>query len=420
MQKLTRLTLISSIGSALEYYNFVTYAMLAVYLSMLFFPKENPVSALLETFMLFCVAYLASPLGAIFAFWADRHGRKKVFLFSITSMSFATIAIGLLPTSHQLGVWGAITVVVLRFIQGVAQGAELPGGITFITEHATLSNRGFLCGLVFMGVGFGAMLSSLVNLILSSALSTDQIMEWGWRIPFFVGGALGLFGFAVRRKVEETPLFLKQKPVNLEIQWQAIKDHKAQFIKGLGIMLLPASMVTFGLVLPAYVEENFAYTEKEAFSALLISFMITSFLLPVVGYWSDRVGRKLLLGSGMIVSVMLLLPLFELLRLHHGWDLYVFMLSYYVLIVLMAGCYPCVLSEMFPTPIRYTGVTVCYMGGYSIVGTMPLLIIELYKHLAHPALSAAIVLMSCGVVSLLAIARTPVLTNLDNNLSEPE
>ncbi|MDO8954940.1 MAG: MFS transporter [Gammaproteobacteria bacterium] len=419
MQKLTRLTLISSIGSALEYYNFVTFAMLATYLSALFFPKDNPINALLETMMLFSVAYFSSPLGAFFAIWADRHGRKTVFIASIILMSLATITIGLLPTSHQFGLWGALAIFALRFIQGLSHGAELPGGITFITEHATLKNRGFLCGLVFMGVGFGAMLSSLINLILTSELSTAQIMQWGWRLPFFFGGILGLTGYLVRRKVEETPVFLKQKPISYQLQWQAVKDHKFQFIKGIGIMLLPASMVTFGLVLPTYVEENFQYSEHTAFSALLVSFMITSLLLPVIGYWSDRVGRKLLLSGGIMATIILLLPIFDLLKLHHGWDLYVFMLSYYLLIVLMAGCYPCVLAEMFPTPIRYTGVSICYMGGFSIVGLVPVIIIETYKYSLHPEMSAVLVLLVCAVISLVAIIKTPVLTELDNDIVEP-
>jgi len=415
MQKLTRLTLISSLGSALEYYNFVTYAMLAGYLSQLFFPKDNPSNALFETFMLFSVAYLASPFGAVFAVWADQKGRKQVFILSIIMMALATIGIGLMPTSHQIGLCGSVAIVVLRFIQGVAQGAELPGGITFITEHATTKNRGFLCGLVFMGVGFGAMLSSGINLILTTVLSNDQILQWGWRLPFFFGGALGLLGFWVRRKIEETPMFLQQKKVKFYIQWQAIKDHKTQFVKGLGIMLLPASMVTFGLVLPSYVEENFHYSEHQAFSALLISFIVTS-LLPLVGYCSDRIGRKVLLGSGMALSIILLGPLFSLLKLHHGWSLYGFMLGYYLLIVLMAGCYPCVLSEMFPTPIRYTGVSICYMGGYSIVGLVPILILELYKYSARPEMSAVLVLLICGVISLMTMIKTPILLKLDENL----
>ncbi|MDF2941026.1 MAG: Metabolite:H+ symporter family protein, partial [Gammaproteobacteria bacterium] len=170
MQKLTRLTLISSIGSALEYYNFVTYAMLAAYLSLLFFPKDNPVNAMLETMTLFSVAYLASPFGAVLGVWADRKGRKTIFLISILMMTFATIAMGLLPTSHQIGLAGTLAIIGLRLIQGIAQGAELPGGITFITEHGEDNNRGFLCGLVFMGVGFGAVLSTLVNTILTSVL----------------------------------------------------------------------------------------------------------------------------------------------------------------------------------------------------------------------------------------------------------
>jgi MFS family permease len=414
MQKLTRLTLISSIGSALEYYNFVTYAMLAAYLSLLFFPKDNPVNAMLETMTLFSVAYLASPFGAVLGVWADRKGRKTIFLISILMMTFATIAMGLLPTSHQIGLAGTLAIIGLRLIQGIAQGAELPGGITFITEHGEDNNRGFLCGLVFMGVGFGAVLSTLVNTILTSVLSDNQMMQWGWRLPFILGGVLGLLGFLVRRKVEETPVFLKQRPINTQIQWQAVKAHRFQFLRGFGIMLLPASMVTFGLFLPAFVEENFRYTEKQAFSALLLSFIVTSFLLPLIGYCSDKVGRKLLLSLGMILTLICLLPLFDLLKLDHDWALILFMLGYHLLIVLMAGCYPCLLTELFATPIRYTGVTLCYMGCYSFAGLIPFIIMSLYKYSLRPEFAVVLVLFICGMISIVSLARAPVLKALSD------
>jgi hypothetical protein len=120
----------------------------------------------------------------------------------------------------------------------------------------------------------------------------------------------------------------------------------------------------------------------------------------------------------MILTLICLLPLFDLLKLHQGWDLYFFMLGYYSLIVLMAGCYPCMLSEMFPTPIRFTGVAICYMAGYAIVGMVPVLILEFYKWSARPEMSAVLVLLLCGIISLISIIKTPVLVELDENLPQ--
>jgi MFS family permease len=265
-----------------------------------------------------------------------------------------------------------------------------------------------------MGVGFGAVLSTLVNTILTSVLSDNQMMQWGWRLPFILGGVLGLLGFLVRRKVEETPVFLKQRPINTQIQWQAVKAHRFQFLRGFGIMLLPASMVTFGLFLPAFVEENFRYTEKQAFSALLLSFIVTSFLLPLIGYCSDKVGRKLLLSLGIILTLICLLPLFDLLKLDHDWALILFMLGYHLLIVLMAGCYPCLLTELFATPIRYTGVTLCYMGCYSFAGLVPFIIMSLYKYSLRPEFAVVLVLFICGMISIVSLARAPVLKALSD------
>lgn len=207
-----RVTLITSVGSALEYYDFITYILLASYLSQVFFPESDPIAGSLETLAVFAIAYIARPVGGlIFGHFGDKFGRKKVFLASILLMAASTFAIGLLPSYHAIGVLGAILLVVLRTIQGLSQGAELPGAITFIAEHASRTKRGSQLGLMMFGVALGAMLSTLVNLILHYNLDTAQFITWGWRIPFLIGGVLAIVGFYLRRSIPESPIFIDHK-----------------------------------------------------------------------------------------------------------------------------------------------------------------------------------------------------------------
>jgi len=250
----------SALGSALEYYSFIIYILLSAYLGKLFFPTNNPKTALLNTLLIFAIGYGAAPLGAFgCSFIADRLGRKRMMVLSLSLMAAATFAIGLLPTYHTLGITATLLLIFCRILQGLAQGAELPGAITFMSEHAQNQHQSALCGLLFFAVGTGALLSTLVNYLLTNIFTEQTILSFGWRIPFLIAGGLGIIGYKIRTCVAETPLFTAQKPTELTLapMITALKNHGIKIIIGMGLVWSGAALVNFGLFLPAFLQTNF-------------------------------------------------------------------------------------------------------------------------------------------------------------------
>ncbi len=195
MNQQYRTTLLASIGAGLEYYDFIIYGLLASYLSTLFFPPHDGAAALIGTFAIFATGYLFRPIGGIlFGMISDRYGRKKAFVSVMLLMALATCTIGLLPTYHQIGISAAYLLLLLRILQGLAFGAEIPGAITFVSEHANPYYRGTHCGFLVSSVGMGAVLASALNYFISRHFSSAMVLAWGWRIPFLIGSVLAIAG----------------------------------------------------------------------------------------------------------------------------------------------------------------------------------------------------------------------------------
>lgn len=398
--------LTASIGSALEYYSYITYAMLAAYLSHLFFNQDNFNLALLQTFLLFAAGALMTPIGGItFAWFGDRFGRKNALLLSILLMAVSTFAIGLLPTPATIGFASTLLLILLRLLQGLAQGAELPGAITFITEHAEDKNRGRHCGLLFLGVGMGAGLSTFVNFLLTHLLSEAQILAWGWRIPFLLAGSLGGVAYLFRRVTLETPLFLAHtSPPAMQQPWRNLLNYPWQILGGMGLVVFAASQVTFGLYIPVYLADYFAYKPTDIYLTMSVSFIVTAFFLPWFGTLSDKIGRRRQMLWAIAIGLPLLMLLFLLLKLHSLLILMLFSLLFYTGITALAACYPTMLAELFPTAIRYTGVATCYTGCYSLAAFTPVIAATLID-LTHNPFSVLALFAVTALLSFIAAWR---------------
>ncbi|MDF2690304.1 MAG: Major facilitator family transporter [Gammaproteobacteria bacterium] len=383
--KVWKIAVLSSIGSGLEYYDFVIYMMLAPFLSEIFFPGNNKALDLVLTLGIFATAYVVRPLGGmIFGHYADRFGRKKTFLSSILLMSLATFCIGLLPSYKSLGMLSPVLLVCLRLLQGISQGAEIPGGITFVCEHGHAQKRGMLMGILMSGIGLGAMLSSWVNLMLTQHFSHEQILQQAWRIPFLLGGLLALIGFILRRKVAETHLFMAQPPATHFPLSELLLKHKLALLKSIGIILFPACLIISGLFFPAYLSKYFAYRPSEIYLAMTLSLMWSSFMLLLFGYLSDYLGRKFLMMSASLIASLFLYALFKLLYLKNLHALILFMLLYQTLIAGLVASYPSMLAEFFVTKIRYSAIAVTYNFSYSLAAFFPMLMSILIDHTNRP------------------------------------
>lgn len=388
--------LIASLGSGLEYFSFITFALQAQYLSILFFPKDNQLQGILHTFLIFAVGSFFTVLGGmLFGWFGDRFGRKKAFTYAILLMSVATLGIALLPSG--LGVVSLILLIIFRILQGLSQGAELPGAITFITEHASLKNRGFLCGLMFLGVGLGAGLATSINVILTRILTFQQMLDFGWRLPFFAAVLLGLTGFFLRKKAGETPVFLALKPSAPAFQSYSL----IRIIIGFGLVLLGASMVSLGLYWPALLTSLYHFDAHAVFLAIMTAFILTAFFLPVFGHLGDRFGRSRCLLSATILTLLILPMLFRLLHSANLISLILFALLYYSLIVMLAANYPVMLAELYPPQVRYFSVAISYAGCYAITSFIPALATCLFLK-GYGIKELLILIESIGVLSLLA------------------
>lgn len=370
-----KITLITSIGAGLEYYDFTIYALLATYISHNFFPQSAPHTALLKTFAIFAVGYLARPIGGIvLGITADRYGRKKTFSASIILMAVATLGIGLLPTYSQIGWQASFYLLILRLLQGVAFGAELPGAITFLTEHLQTSKRGFYCSFMLSSLSIGATLGSMFTFFLTYLLQDEQMLAWGWRIPFLVGSLLAIIGYWMRRSTQETPQFIqhKQAKQSTAILATLIKRHFKSILQGLGIILLTGCLIIFGLSMPAYLHTYYDYALPDIYRANTLSLIGSVLMLPLFGLLSDKIGRKLQLMVTSLVFAVISFWLFKLLNLHHQAALFSFMLLYQVFIAATATCYIPLSAELFPTPVRYTGLALCYNAASLISSLTPL------------------------------------------------
>ncbi len=197
------------IGSALEYYDFFIYATAAsLVFPQIFFSSKNDKVAIIASLATYGVGYVARPIGAfVLGHWGDTHGRKNVLLMCLFLMGFSTMAVGLLPTYQDVGLWAPILLVALRLIQGFAVAGEISGASSMILEHAPFGRRGFFASFTLQGVQAGQILAAAVFLPLAYALPTDQFMSWGWRVPFLLSVVLLIAGYIIRRVVEDTPAF---------------------------------------------------------------------------------------------------------------------------------------------------------------------------------------------------------------------
>ncbi|MCT6885760.1 MAG: MFS transporter, partial [Gilliamella apis] len=211
---------LSALGGALEFYDFIIFVFFSITISHLFFPDDMPAwLSQVQTFGIFAAGYLIRPFGGIvMAHFGDMFGRKRMFTLSILLMALPTLFIGCLPTYANIGIFAPLLLLMMRLCQGLAVGGEVPGAWTFVAEHVPKNKIGLACGILTSGLSLGILLGSLVSTIMSKSVSIEQMNDWGWRIPFIIGGIFGLIAMYLRRWLKETPIFLEiQKRKNEEL-----------------------------------------------------------------------------------------------------------------------------------------------------------------------------------------------------------
>lgn len=364
-KEMRRILASSFLGTAIEFYDFILYATAAaVVFSQVFFTVDSPGLAAFFSFGTLAAGYVARPLGGlVFGHFGDVLGRKKVLVLAMTLMGVATVGIGLLPTTAQIGVAAPILLVTLRVIQGLAVGGEWGGAMLVALEHAPGGKRGFAASFANMGGPAGAVMATLV-VSLFSTLPDDQFLSWGWRVPFLLSVVLLGVGLVVRLQVSETPLFQKMEAEAerrripaLEVITRYPKNLVIGIVAGLGVYSVQGLMTVWAV--SHVIEHGLDRTEVLNWKAVAAT--TTVIMVIISARLSDRFGRKPVMFTGALLGVILAYPIIALVGMHEMWAFALaIVLSNGILQGIVFGPFGAFCAELFPTRIRYTGASLAY------------------------------------------------------------
>lgn len=402
---LRRVGVSSLIGTAIEYYDFLIYASLAALVfGKVFFPNSDPAVATIASFGTFAAGYVARPIGGIlFGHFGDRLGRKSVLVLTMTLMGISSFLIGLLPGYHAIGAAAPVLLVVLRVIQGVALGGEWGGATLMAAEHAQPTRRGFWNGLVQMGSPIGALLATVVVTIVTW-LPEDDLLSWGWRIPYLLSAVLLVAGLYIRVSIPESPAF-HEVTAPERIPLMKVLRQPSQFLLawavGIGPFALTALLSTYMI---SYVT-TIGYDASDAMTGVLLLSLTALVAIPMFSAISDRFGRRAIILVGAVGIVVFAWPMYALVDSRSVPMLLIAMVLGQVLQSAMYAPLGVLLSEMFGTSVRYTGISMGYQLAALIGGGLTPLLASVVLAGDVRSTPLAVLAAGCGGVTILAIAR---------------
>src|SRR4051794_10769822 len=370
------------IGSALEYYDFFIYATAAsLIFPQLFFPSTDPTVAIIASLATYGVGYVARPIGAfVLGHLGDTHGRKNVLLICMFMMGLSTMAVGVLPTYAQVGVFAPILLVVLRLIQGFAVAGEISGSSCMILEHAPFGRRGFFASFTLQGVQAGQILAAAIFLPLARFMDHDTFMSYGWRIPFLLSVVVIIAGYIIRREVDETPAFTEEGaaagiarapiPEAFRLSW----DDMLRVVCMALMNVIPVVATVFGAayaVQPAY---GIGFAADVYLWIPVLGNILAVLVIPIVGNLADRIGRRPpvivgALGSGLLSFAYLYAISIHSVPLAILFSLLMWGIVYQGYNAVFPSFYP----ELFQTRVRVTAMAIAQNVGTTITALLPAL-----------------------------------------------
>lgn len=360
----------TGIGNAVEWYDWMIYATFAPFFASQLFNNQDPASAVLSTLAIFAVGFLARPLGGfVFGWLGDRVGRKYSMTLAVGMSSLGSLLVGITPTYAAVGAFASVMLLVARLIQGLAHGGELPSSQTYLSEMAPREHRGFWSTLIYVSGTLGNLVGTMLGVVLVMVLSKEDMLAWGWRVPFLIGAALGLYALVMRSRMKETDVFEHESAAEKrEPMWPQIVRHRKQAMQVIG-MTIGGTVVyyTWGVLAPTYASTSLGMDRGAALWAGAAANIVFLAALLLWGKVSDKIGRKPVLWISMGGAALMHFPMTWLLR-DSPWQLFVSMSVMLVFIAASAAILPAVYSEMFPTNIRTVGVGVPYSIAVAIFG----------------------------------------------------
>ncbi|MFI5803189.1 glycine betaine/L-proline transporter ProP [Streptomyces sp. NPDC051561] len=427
----------AALGNAMEWFDFGVYSYIAVTLGKVFFPSDNPTAQLLSTFGAFAAAFLVRPIGGmVFGPLGDRIGRQKILAITMIMMASATFAIGLIPSFATIGMWAPALLFLARLVQGFSTGGEYGGASTFIAEYSPDKKRGFLGSWLEFGTLVGYICGAGLVTLMTALLSSEDLLNWGWRIPFLIAGPMGVIGLYLRLKLEETPAFAAQaaedKKLAKQAAKQAAKEKKAApkpekpSLRETVLGQWRTMLLCIGLVLvfnvtnymllsymPTYLTEQLKYDPTHGLLVVLGVMVFMMCVQPFAGLLTDRFGRRPVIAVGCAGFLVLSIPALLLIRQGSLAAIIPGLLVLGLLQVCFTAAMPSTLPALFPTKTRYGSLSIGFNISVSLFGgTTPLVVTALIGatgNLMMPAyyMMAAAVIGGVAVFFMTESARRP-------------
>lgn len=412
-QPMRKLIIGSFLGNSLEWYDFFLYGTAAALVfGPLFFPASNdPLLGSFLAFSGFAIGFIARPLGGvIFGHLGDRYSRKMTLIITLTLMGASTFLIGLLPTYAHIGVLAPIALITLRFVQGVASGGEWGGGVLMLSENAPESQKGYYTAWSQVGVCGGFVLSSLA-FYLVQLLPQEEVMSWAWRIPFLLSLFIFLMGVYIRRNIQENAEFVARKAENdskneahhLPVL-SAFKNHPRAILQAIGLRLAENGAVYIFFTFSVVYCKHIGIDTRDLIAAVTIAMTVEIATILGWGWLSDRIGRKRLYYIGVIGMALVAFPFFWLLNMHTFPAMLLAMLLALPLCHgAMIAAQPCLMVDLFPVEVRYTGLALGHEIGAVISGGISPMLAVAFLMMWDSYIPIALMLLAFALLALVAL-----------------
>ncbi|MFC0577443.1 MFS transporter [Paraburkholderia solisilvae] len=418
-RQLRRAVIASTIGTTIEWYDFFLYSTVTgLVFAKLYFPQSDPLVGTLQAFLIYAVGFLARPVGAaIFGHYGDRIGRKATLIVTLLLMGLATFAVAFVPTYASIGIWGAVLLTVLRFIQGVGVGGEWGGSVLMSMEWArTDKHRGFIAAWPQFGVPAGLFIANLAVLV-TSQISGSSFLTWGWRVPFVLSIVLVAIGLYIRLNILETPTFARllaeqkiEKTPTLEVIRRQPKDI---LLSALARMAEQAPFYIYTAFVFTYGVTNLGVSRDLLLTAVLVASMLEFITIPLFGHISDLIGRRKMYIIGSIAVGIFGFIYFALVDTRDPVWIFVAIVLSLVPHAMLYGPQAAFIAESFTGRLRYSGASLGYQLASIIAGgPAPLIATALFAYY-HSGYAIACYVFACAVLSVIAASLLGDYTNKD-------
>ncbi|CEG58789.1 MFS transporter [Legionella fallonii] len=406
-----RIVHLAALGGMLEFYDFIIYGVFSVYFAQQFFPESAPLLAVIKSYAIFILGYIARPIGGmLFSHIGDEYGRKKVLVVTIVLMGLSSLAIGILPTYEQIGIVAPLLLLLFRLIQGLAIGGELPSTYVYISESLP-GKQGTGFGLTMFGVNSGLLLGMAINQLLTSLLSIEELSSYGWRLPFIFGGVLCVISYHIRRTLGETSAFNKIHDKPVFPLATLLKEHLPQLVTGIAITAIMSGLAVLTIIfMPTYLNEMLHINAHLVGHIMPVMMLFNVIAIYFTGKIANRVAPSIILNYLLLLSAVLIPLSYWLISVNTSS---VFLVLGLIILGVLEGVaamiIPLIICSLFTTSIRLTGVALCYNIGFTLFGGIAPMVVSTLINMGYNVyltpliyLLAIVIICSFGLKNLMS------------------